>query len=223
MLTDTYKHQGLRRQLVDLLKKNSPSGSRVGITDQRVLDAIGALPRQAFIDDSAFERFAYEDAPFPIGNGQTISQPYTVAFQSELLQVVPGAKVLEIGTGSGYQTAILCLLGAKVFSIERHRPLHVTARKRLEAMRHRATLVYGDGNKGLPQFAPFDRILVTCGAPSVPAALLAQLAPNGRLVIPVGDGEDQRMLCIRANAEGQHTEEMHGVFRFVPMLQERVP
>ncbi|MEO8067300.1 MAG: protein-L-isoaspartate(D-aspartate) O-methyltransferase [Flavobacteriales bacterium] len=221
MHADTYKHQGLRRRLVDVLGKDGPS--RRGISDKRVLDAIGAIPRHAFIDDTAFERFAYEDAPFPIGNGQTISQPYTVAFQSQLLQVVPGSKVLEIGTGSGYQTAVLCLLGAKVFSIERHRPLHVATRTRLEAMRHRATLIYGDGFKGLPQFAPFDRILVTCGAPHVPQALVDQLAPDGRMIIPVGESEDQRMLCIRVDRSGQRTEEEHGVFRFVPMLQERVP
>ena len=223
MHPDTYKHQGLRRRLVELLKKVGGAGSRQAITDKRVLDAIGALPRHAFIDDTAFERFAYEDVPFPIGNGQTISQPYTVAFQTQLLHVAPGAKVLEIGTGSGYQTAVLCLLGAKVFSIERHRPLHVATRARLEAMRHRATLIYGDGFKGLPQFAPFDRILVTCGAPKVPEALLEQLSPNGRMVIPVGEGEDQRMLCISSDAKGGRTEEMHGLFRFVPMLQERVP
>lgn len=221
MRADTYKHQGLRRRLVEQLRKDGPA--RAGISDRRVLDAIGAIPRHAFIDDTAFERFAYEDAPFPIGNGQTISQPYTVAFQSQLLQVEPGSSVLEIGTGSGYQTAVLCLLGARVFSIERHRPLHIATRARLEAMRHRATLIFGDGFKGLPRFAPFDRILVTCGAPRVPEALLGQLTPNGRMVIPVGEGEDQRMLCIRSDGSGGRIEEEHGVFRFVPMLQERVP
>ena len=174
----------MRRKLVEEL-------ARKGITDDKVLKAIGKVPRHQFIDDTAFERFAYVDQAFPIGCGQTISQPYTVAVQSELLDVRPGDKVLEIGTGCGYQTAVLCELGAKVHSIERHRPLYLATKARLEAMGYRARLVHGDGYKGLPADAPFDKIIVTCGAPELPSALVDQLAPGGILVIPLGAWELQ--------------------------------
>ena len=179
----------MRRRLVDVLRQK-------GICAADVLDAIGRVPRHRFIDDSAFLRMAYEDVPFPIGHGQTISQPYTVARQTELLRPAHGLKVLEIGTGCGYQTAVLCELGLKVHSIERVRPLHVQTKTRLSAMGYRPHLVYGDGFKGLPSYAPFDRILVTCGAPEVPAQLMAQLKAGGTMVVPVGAGEVQTMLVM---------------------------
>ncbi|MGB3527543.1 MAG: protein-L-isoaspartate(D-aspartate) O-methyltransferase [Flavobacteriales bacterium] len=204
----------MRRKLVEELK-------RKGITDARVLNAIGKVPRHQFIDDSAFERFAYVDQAFPIGCEQTISQPYTVAFQSELLNVKPGEKVLEIGTGSGYQTAILCELGAKVYSIERHRPLYLITKKRLADMRYRAHLVHGDGYKGLPVHAPFDKVIVTCGAPDVPQALIDQLVEGGTLVIPVGgDGRQFMYSLLRTATDVVKTE--HGAFSFVPMVENKV-
>lgn len=210
---DDYKHQGQRRQLVQLLKEK-------GITDAAVLAAIGKVPRHLFIDDSAFERFAYVDQAFPIDCGQTISQPYTVAFQSQLLAVKRGEKVLEVGTGSGYQTAILCELGAKVFSIERHRPLHLATKKRLAAMGYRPTLLHGDGYLGMPLDAPFNKIIVTCGAPDVPQALVDQLLPHGRLVIPVGADAGQRMVTLDLLPQGPVRKE-HGMFSFVPMLEHK--
>lgn len=200
----------MRRKLVEEL-------ARKGITDDKVLKAIGKVPRHQFIDDTAFERFAYVDQAFPIGCGQTISQPYTVAVQSELLDVRPGDKVLEIGTGCGYQTAVLCELGAKVHSIERHRPLYLATKARLEAMGYRARLVHGDGYKGLPADAPFDKIIVTCGAPELPSALVDQLAPGGILVIPLGGDAGQTMYTITKTAGGI-TRRAHGNFSFVPML-----
>lgn len=212
---DTYKHQGSRRHLVEELRTK-------GIRTGPVLDAIAAVPRHLFIDDSAFEHHAYEDKAFPIGCGQTISQPYTVAFQTALLEVQPGMSVLEVGTGSGYQTAVLCSMGVKVFSIERHRPLYISTRDRLLRLKYRATLVHGDGFKGMPQFAPFDRVLVTCGAPHVPQVLIDQMKVNGRMVIPVGQGPDQHMLCITRTADGRVEQREHGMFRFVPMLEDRV-
>ncbi|MCB9169335.1 MAG: protein-L-isoaspartate(D-aspartate) O-methyltransferase [Flavobacteriales bacterium] len=211
---DDYRDQGQRRKLVDLLRKK-------GITDQQVLEAIGHVPRHLFIDDTALRAHAYEDIPFPIGCGQTISQPYTVAFQTQLLRVGRGMKVLEIGTGSGYQTAVLVQMGAKVFTIERHRPLHVRSRERLEDLGLRARTYYGDGYKGLPAHAPFDRVLVTCGAPFVPEALVKQLKPGGILVIPVGEGDVQRMLVVTKDEAGISHQVDMGAFRFVPMLGEK--
>lgn len=214
MVKDDFRHQGLRRRLVDLLKEK-------GISDSAVLKAIGEVPRHLFIDDSAFLELAYQDIAFPIGCGQTISQPYTVAFQSELLGIRPGMKVLEIGTGSGYQTAVLVKMGCKVFSIERHRPLYLRTKERLAQMGLKANLYHGDGYLGLPKEAPFDRVLVTCGAPYVPEDLPLQLKPDGVMVVPVGEGEQQRMLKLEHRSDGELSITDLGVFRFVPMLKNK--
>lgn len=215
VLKDDYRHQGLRKRLVDVLKEK-------GITDQLVLKAIGEIPRHQFIDDSAFLEMAYQDIAFPIGCGQTISQPYTVAFQTQTLQLRPGMKVLEIGTGSGYQTAVLAKLGCKVFSIERHRPLYIQTKERLAKMGIKANLYYGDGYLGLPRETPFDRVLVTCGAPYIPEGLPLQLKAGGLLVIPVGEGEEQRMLRLEKHLDGSLEQTDLGAFRFVPMLKNKV-
>ncbi len=212
ILEDTYRHRGLRRKLIDQITVK-------GITDRAVLDAMNAVPRHYFFD-SSFLEFAYADKPFPIGSGQTISQPYTVAFQTALLQLEAGMKVLEVGTGSGYQASILAEMGAKVFSIERQKNLYTRTRDFLPRLGYVIKTFYGDGYKGLPAFAPFDRILVTAGAPVIPEALKEQLKPEGILVIPVGE-EIQKMYRIIKGADGQFTEEMHGSFRFVPLLQKK--
>ncbi len=210
---DTFKHQGMRRSLVEELKKK-------GINNEHVLRAIGSVPRHYFFD-SAFLNFAYTDKAFPIGAGQTISQPYTVAFQTDLLKADAGMKVLEIGTGSGYQAAILSQMGIKVYTIERQKVLYRTAIRLLAEFNSTAKVFYGDGYKGLPAFAPFDRILVTCGAPKIPEALLGQLKPGGLMVVPVGEGENQLMTRIAKNADGTHDTTTHGGFSFVPMLPDK--
>jgi len=213
MLTkgDTHKYQGLRKELVQVLKQK-------GIEDELVLSAINTVPRHLFFDKVFHDNFAYNDVAFPIGAGQTISQPYTVAFQSSLLELKKGMKVLEIGTGSGYQTAILVKLGCKVFTIERQKELFTKTKPFLEDMGYRAQTFFGDGFEGREAFAPFDRILVTCGAPFVPEKLVAQLANNGRMVIPIGDGKEQIMTLITKNNEGQLHKSTYGSFSFVPML-----
>ncbi|MEM1216568.1 MAG: protein-L-isoaspartate(D-aspartate) O-methyltransferase [Bacteroidota bacterium] len=209
-MKDTYLHQGLRQRLVDTL-------ARKGIRDAAVLAAIGHLPRHFFLE-KAFEEWAYQDKPFPIDCEQTISQPYTVAFQTSLLGVQKRDKVLEIGTGSGYQAAVLSLLGTRVFTIERHQPLYQQSRQLLQQLGLRGIRSYHrDGYLGLPEMAPFAGILVTAGAPEVPEALRQQLAIGGRLVIPVGTVE-QRMLRITRTSETEWTTEDHGDFRFVPFL-----
>lgn len=211
-LEDTYRHKGLRQKLVDLIASK-------GITNKKVLDAMNTVPRHYFFD-SSFLEFAYTDKPFPIGSGQTISQPYTVAFQTELLEIESGMKVLEVGTGSGYQASILAEMGAKVFTIERQKNLFVKTKEFLPSLGYLIKTFYGDGYKGLPAFAPFDRIIVTAGAPYVPDPLLEQLRPGGILVIPVGD-DVQAMKRYIKNAAGDFTKEDHGSFRFVPLLQRK--
>jgi protein-L-isoaspartate(D-aspartate) O-methyltransferase len=208
---DTHKYQGLRKELVQVLKQK-------GIDDEMVLSAINAVPRHLFFDKVFHDNFAYNDVAFPIGAGQTISQPYTVAFQSSLLELKKGMKVLEIGTGSGYQTAILVKLGCKVFTIERQKELFTKTKPFLEDMGYRAQTFFGDGFEGREAFAPFDRILVTCGAPFIPEKLVAQLANNGRMVIPIGDGKEQIMTLITKDNEGQLHKSTYGSFSFVPML-----
>ncbi len=200
----------MRRNLIADLRKR-------GIQDEYVLAAMSEIPRHFFLD-KAFEEWAYQDKPFPIGAGQTISQPYTVAFMTELLEVRKRDKVLEIGTGSGYQAAVLATMGARVFSVERHKALYVAAKALLEKMGlGRIRLFLRDGYKGLPEFAPFDRIIVTAGAPQIPEALKAQLSIGGILVIPVGE-DYQTMLKVTRRAEDEYTEEEKGIFRFVPFL-----
>jgi protein-L-isoaspartate(D-aspartate) O-methyltransferase len=190
-----------------------------GIKDQKVLNAISSTPRHLLFDLVFRDKFAYQDIAFPIGENQTISQPYTVAFQSELLQVKRGDKILEIGTGSGYQTAVLCELGAKVFSIERHKSLFQSAKLFLNENNYRAQLFFGDGFLGKKVFAPFNSIIVTCGAPYVPKELKDQLKVGGRMVIPVGDGGVQQMMLIQRLSDSDYKETIYGEFKFVPMLK----
>lgn len=210
--TDTYRHKGLRRKLIQSLRNK-------GIEDEEVLHAMELLPRHYFLD-TAFIEDAYEDKPFPIGEGQTISQPFTVAFQTSLLKISPGLKVLEIGTGSGYQAAVLHTMGAKVYTIERHEALYRETSLLLAAIgMGRIRCFLGDGYAGLPHHAPFDRILVTAGAPFIPEALLAQLAIGGYMVIPVDEADYQEMQRIQRVDENTYQSESHGKFRFVPFVK----
>ena len=210
---DSYRHKGLRKNLVRQLRLK-------GIKNEDVLSVMESIPRHFFMS-SAFLKFAYEDLAFPIGSDQTISQPYTVAFQSSILNLKPGMKVLEIGTGSGYQTCVLELLGAKVFSVERQKALFLKTDLLLSRMKIKAQRFYGDGYKGKAAFGPYDRVLVTCGAPTIPAPLLGQLKVGGQLVIPVGEGETQTMLRFTKMSDTDFTREEFGKFSFVPMLQDR--
>jgi len=193
----------------------------MGIADRKVLDAMNTVPRHFFMS-SAFLEYAYENRAFQIGAGQTISQPFTVARQSELLLLEPGMKVLEIGTGSGYQTAVLCQLGTKVFSIERQKLLHDNAKRILQKMNYKAHVIYGDGYKGLPSYGPFHRIIITCAVPKVPDLLIDQLVEGGRLVMPFGEGAVQEMVVLVKMGNGEIEHEKHGKFSFVPMLEKRV-
>jgi len=211
-LEDSYIHKGQRRSLIDLLKKR-------GIAHEGVLEAMNTLPRHFFFD-SALSQHAYEDKAFPIGEGQTISQPYTVAFQTSLLDISPGDKVLEIGTGSGYQAGILYLMGAQVHSIEFNKHLFEKTKKFLTKLGFRIKHYHGDGSLGLPEKAPFDKILVTAGAPVVPKALLHQLAVGGKMVIPVGDRDTQEMLCLTKKSSKNILKESFDSFSFVPLLGE---
>lgn len=212
-MKDTNKHQGLRNQLAKQLEEK-------GITDKNVLEAIKKIPRHLFLN-SSFEDFAYQDKAFPIAAGQTISQPYTVAFQTQLLAVKKGDKILEIGTGSGYQTAVLCSMGANVYSIERQNELF----KKTSILLPKLNIVpknlsFGDGYKGLPNYAPFDGIIVTAGAPYIPQPLMAQLKIGGKLVIPVGEKDQIMTLLIRKN-ETQFEKHEFGDFKFVPLLENK--
>jgi len=209
---DTFRHKGMRKELVAYLRTK-------GITDEAVLTAIDNIPRHLFMD-GAFLEFAYQDKAFPIAAGQTISQPFTVAFQTQLLHIKKGDKVLEIGTGSGYQTAVLCELGAKVFTIERQRPLFLKSQQILKELGYMPKQFYGDGYIGQPNFAPFDKIIVTAGAPFIPPKLVEQLKPGGILIIPVGENV-QTMIEIRKNTDGTTTQTEYGEFRFVPLLEDK--
>ena len=212
-MTDSFKHKGLRNQLVETIKSK-------GISDLNVLNAIGNVPRHLFMD-SSFIDHAYQDKAFPISADQTISQPFTVAFQTELLKIKKGDKVLEVGTGSGYQAAVLCELGANVYSIERQGELYKKVINFLPSINYYPKkIVYGDGYKGLEEEAPFDSIIVTAGAPFVPEALLNQLKIGGRLVIPVGEDVQLMMLYIKISEEKFDIKEF-GQFQFVPLLKEK--
>jgi len=208
---DSFRHIGLRNRLVKEVEKK-------GITSKSVLEAIGRVPRHLFMDPS-FVHLAYQDKAFPIGQGQTISQPYTVAFQSSLLEVFPGCKVLEIGTGSGYQAAVLAEMGVEVYSVERQRKLYEKTQPLLRKTGYKESRLFlGDGNLGLPDEAPFDRIIVTAGAESVPAGLLVQLAVGGIMVLPVGV-KSQTMIRIKRLSEDDFEQEKFGDFAFVPLLK----
>ncbi len=212
-MEDLYRHKGMRKKLVESIRKK-------GIQDERVLEAINTIPRHFFLD-SSFLEFAYEDKPFPIGSGQTISQPYTVAFQSELLQVAKGEKILEIGTGSGYQACILEHLGAKVFTIERQKRLFDKTKRFLQEFGYKVKIFYGDGNLGLATFGPFDKILITAAAPDLHNNLISQLKTGGIIVVPLGSGEVQTMMRYTKLPDGRLEAESFGAFRFVPLLGEK--
>ena len=210
---DNYREKGARKQLVDILKKK-------GIDDESVLKAIGKVPRHYFFDETFWNQ-AYKDIAFPIGEGQTISQPYTVAYQTQLLHIKKGDKVLEIGTGSGYQACILVELGAKVYTIERQEKLYERTIQVLPYMGYKPNFFLGDGSKGISEHAPYDKIIVTAGAPMVPEELLRQLAIGGILVIPVGDAETQKMVTILKTAENDYERHVLDTFRFVPLVGDR--
>lgn len=210
-MNDTYRHKGLRKNLIEEIRSK-------GIDDERVLDAMMKVPRHLFMDTS-FIKYAYKDQAFPIGCGQTISQPYTVAFQTRLLDVKRHNKVLEVGTGSGYQTAILIELGAKVYTIERQRELYMKAQSFLPSIGYKANFFYGDGYEGQPSYGPFDRILITAGATEIPDKLKSQLSIGGIMVIPLGDSNSQVMTRIVRKSEEEYEITEHGRFVFVPLLK----
>lgn len=212
-MNDNFRHQGLRLKLVEHLRNK-------GISNEKVLMAISNIPRHMFLD-KAFLDFAYQDKAFPIAAGQTISHPYTVAYQTELLEIKPYEKVLEVGTGSGYQTAVLLELKAQVFTIERQKELYQKTKAFLPKLAYQCMFFYGDGYKGLPNFAPFDKIIVTAGAPFIPKDLVKQLKVGGRMVIPVGDADKQRMVLITKKSEEETNEKILGDFSFVPLLPKK--
>jgi len=213
-MVDSFRHKGMRKKLVETIRHK-------GIKDMRILEAIGKIPRHLFLD-STFLEFAYEDKPFPIGSGQTISQPYTVAFQTQLLEVKTGDKILEIGTGSGYQACVLAELGAKIFTVERQNKLYQQTKKFLPGIGYgQIKCFYGDGYKGLPAFAPYDKILITAAAPEVPLLLTEQLKHGGYLVLPLGNDNVQTMTRITKQEDGSLFTKEYGEFRFVPLLKNK--
>ena len=211
-MKDNFKHKGLRKKLVDQLASK-------GIDNEAVLAAFMKVPRHFFLDE-VFTQQAYTNMAFQIGAGQTISHPYTVAFQTQLLNLKKGDKVLEIGTGSGFQTSILCEIGAKVFSIERQKELFLKTKALIPKLNYTPKLKYGDGYKGWPTFSPFDKIIITCGAPYIPDELVGQLKNGGRMLIPLGARRDQEMILLTKGEDGSITKQSFGVFQFVPMLKE---
>lgn len=210
-MEDSFRHKGLRKKLIQQLRDK-------GIKNEEILEAMNNVPRHLFMD-SGFIHFSYQDKAFPIGAGQTISQPYTVAFQTQLLNPIKFEKVLEVGTGSGYQCAILMELKMIVFTIERQRELYLKAQDQLKKLSYNPRIFYGDGYAGLPTYGPFDKILVTAGAPSIPEKLLEQLKVGGRMVVPVGDKTKQVMTLIEKTGESNYSKSEHGTFLFVPMLK----
>jgi protein-L-isoaspartate(D-aspartate) O-methyltransferase len=209
---DTYRHKGLRKKLVDTIRNK-------GITDDKVLDAIGNIPRHFFLD-SAFDEVAYEDKAFPIGEGQTISQPYTVAYQSQLLEIRSFDKVLEIGTGSAYQATVLTVMGAQVYTIERQKKLFEQNKSFAFLKKYPSIkFFYGDGYEGLPTYAPFDKVLITAAAPEIPQKLIQQLKTGGMMVIPLGSGNVQQMMRITKLENDAMKEEVFDNFSFVPMVE----
>ncbi|MCK4879006.1 MAG: protein-L-isoaspartate(D-aspartate) O-methyltransferase [Bacteroidales bacterium] len=208
---DSFRHKGLRKKLIDSIRSK-------GIINEDVLEAMGRVPRHLFMD-SSFVNFSYTDKAFPIAAGQTISQPYTVAFQTDLLEVKKHLKVLEVGTGSGYQTAVLLELGARVYTIERQRQLFLDAQKTLGPLNYKPIYFYGDGYEGLSAYQPFDRILITAAAPEIPQLLLNQLAVGGILVVPEGDKFGQKMIRMVRETEDHFQRSEHGHFSFVPLLR----
>lgn len=210
-MDDSFQHKGLRKKLVEIIRNK-------GITDENVLYALDKVPRHLFMD-SSFINFSYSDQAFPIGSGQTISQPYTVAFQTSLLEIKPLEKVLEVGTGSGYQSAVLLEMGAKVYTIERQRDLFLKAQSALKLLGYKPHFFYGDGYEGIPAYQPYDKILVTAAAPEVPQKLLEQLKIGGCLVIPVGGNDGQSMVKIVRESESSFVRTEHGAFAFVPLLK----
>lgn len=209
---DSYRHKGLRKKLVDLLRSK-------GITDERVLEAINTLPRHYFLD-TAFDEIAYEDRAFPIDEGQTISQPYTVAYQTQLLDIKPYDKVLEIGTGSAYQACVLAEMNAQVYTIERQKKLYDFNKVAFPFLKkyHNIKFFFGDGFEGLPTYAPFDKVIITAAAPFVPPKLIEQMKVGAKMVIPVDEGDAQRMKRLTKLADGSYSEEEFDAFSFVPML-----
>jgi protein-L-isoaspartate(D-aspartate) O-methyltransferase len=210
MVEESFRHKGLRKKLVETLREK-------GITDANVLQAINNVPRHLFLD-SSFLEYAYQDKAFPIGSGQTISQPFTVAYQTQLLHLLPGDKVLEIGTGSGYQSCVLLEMGAKVYTIERQKKLYEKTKSFLPTIGYNPKMFYGDGYKGLPSYVPFDKIIITAAAPEIPPELISQLKGGGILVVPVGPMDVQTMVTVQKVSSNEIVRLEHDKFRFVPML-----